>query len=247
MSNLDWMTSKVDYLDDKRIEVDEHDEIHTQENNNNTNSDMGPCPQHSIIEENKSGENIKYFGYLDTGGKSHLSAEDKIINDVLQETMEDSKEKVNISVDYPQISEVPVNEFGDTKIFACAFPWLFPGGLGDVKDFGGNLSTWGKNLLFFEDGRFAKDKMFSFFAMNYISRHRNSSSGNWFVSDFNQNCPSTLQDLKSEILKGDSSIVSSINYYNQRVKGSSSYWQKKRQEVYSWINYHIEQGHGAPT
>ena len=36
---------------------------------------------------------------------------------------------------WPALSQRPVNEFGDTKIIACAVPWLFPGGFGDPKDF----------------------------------------------------------------------------------------------------------------
>ena len=247
MTSLDWMSSSEDYLDDKQLDVDAEEFIHTQSDNNNQNADMGPAALHNLTPENDSEEDIKYFGYVDSGGKAALSEEDKKINDGLLNCVSDMKDKSSVSIDFPKIAAVPVNEFGDKKIFALAFPWLFPGGFGDIKDFDGNMTTWGKNLLFYEDGRFAKDKMFSFFAVNYIIRHRNSSSGNWFISDFKKDCPSTLQEIKENIIKGDTSIVNSINYYNQRVKGSSSYWQKKRQEVYSWINYHIEQGHGAPS
>ena len=102
-------------------------------------------------------------------------------------------------------------------------------------------------MLHYEDGRFATAKMFSFFALNYIIRHRNASSSNWFVSDFNKDCPETLEELHERIARGDTTFVNNINYYNGRVKGSSPYWQKKRQEVYSWINHHIQEGHGAPT
>ena len=82
--------------------------------------------------------------------------------------------------------------------------------------------------------------------MNYISRHRNSSSGNWFVTDFNKNCPETLEELHQEIAEGNTSFVNQINYYNAWVIGSSPYWQKKRQELYTWINHHVKAGNGAP-
>lgn len=247
MDNLNWMKETTDYLVGTEIEIHKDDDMRTQEDNNTTNADMGPAPEHSFDPENKAEECIKYFGYVDSGSKPILSEEDEQINQGVQECVTKSKSKKYISVDYPEVSSVPVNEYGDQKIFALAFPWLFPGGLGDIKEFDGNLSTWGSNLLFYEDARFAKDKLFSFFAMNYIIRHRNSSSGNWFISDFSKNCPTTLSDLKEAIGKGDTTFVNSINYYNGRVKGSSSYWQKKRQEVYSWINYHMERKHGAPT
>ena len=38
---------------------------------------------------------------------------------------------------WPASKQTPVDEFGDTRIFTNAFPWLFPGGVGDVKDFAG--------------------------------------------------------------------------------------------------------------
>ena len=38
-----------------------------------------------------------------------------------------------------------------------------------------------------------------------------------------------------------------ITYYSQRAKGSAGYWRAKRAELYSWINYHVEQKHGAPN
>lgn len=82
--------------------------------------------------------------------------------------------------------------------------------------------------------------------MNYITRHRNHSSGCFFVSGFKKNAPNSLDDLKEDIANGDTSFVDSLTYYSHRVKGSSTYWGTKRSQVYSWINHHVEKGHGAP-
>ena len=38
------------------------------------------------------------------------------------------------ALDWPAIDEQPFSECGDTKMFALAFPWLFPGGVGDFVD-----------------------------------------------------------------------------------------------------------------
>jgi hypothetical protein len=46
------------------------------------------------------------------------------------------------------------------------FPWLSPGGIGDIQDhreFDMEVSEWAQHLLFYEDGRFAKDKLWCFF------------------------------------------------------------------------------------
>jgi len=56
-----------------------------------------------------------------------------------------------------------------------------------------------------------------------------------------------LQQLKESIAKGDKSFVNRLTYFNKRVKGSSAYWFQQRAQVYSWINYHVEAGHGPPT
>ena len=31
------------------------------------------------------------------------------------------------------------------------------------------------------------------------------------------------------------------------MRGSSAYWYKQRQELYAWVNHHVEAGNGAPT
>ena len=41
--------------------------------------------------------------------------------------------------------------------------------------------------------------------------------------------------------------MSSIAYYSYRVTGSSAYWRARRNEVFTWINYHLENHHGPPT
>ncbi len=57
------------------------------------------------------------------------------------------------------------SEFGDTKTFCLAFPWLFPGGTGDTKEnilYEISISDWAQKLLFYEDGIFARDKLWCF-------------------------------------------------------------------------------------
>lgn len=245
MSNLSWLNgSHAGFLDHNIIET--NTELHTQVDNNATNSDMGPTPFQAFATEEQQ-DSVRYYGYVEEGGHGNLSTNDETVNDAIQNAVSESPSKKSISLDFPKLSATAVNEYGDKKIFALAFPWLFPGGYGDVKDFDGFQGTWGRMLLLYEDARFATDKLFCFFALNYIVRHRNSSGSNWFMSDFNDNCPESLEELQERIRKGDTSFINHINYWNDRVTGSSSYWRSKRQQVYSWINHHIQEGHGAPT
>ncbi len=66
---------------------------------------------------------------------------------------------------WPTRDVKPTNDFSDKQIFCKAFPWLFPGGIGDINDIRKTALTeadWAENLLHYEDGRFARDKLWCF-------------------------------------------------------------------------------------
>ena len=240
---LNWIVGEEGYLEGHQIHAKK---MKTRSDDTAQDTDLGPAREQALAPM-ENGTHIEAYGYIDEGGVGRLSEEDARRNKDLREEVGKMTNQRDIVVDWPAVKDHAVSEFGDKKIFALAFPWLFPGGVGDVKDFPGSLSDWGKMLLFYEDGRFAKDKIFCFYAMNYIVRQRNASSGNFFINNFQSNCPDTLEDLKEEIAKGNTSFVNSLTYYNRRIKGGTAYWTQKRSEVYSWMHHHVERGHGAPT
>ncbi len=62
-------------------------------------------------------------------------------------------------------ADLPCFTFVLIANFCLAFPWLFPGGIGDIKEsrlYELELSNWAENLLYYQDGRFAKDKLWCF-------------------------------------------------------------------------------------
>ena len=242
---LDWMDDEEGTIEG--LVVDEYQDTSTDDMSTDPmHEDNGPDPRTTAKNERSGGDNIKAVGFIDDYGKTTLEPEDQIINDKLQETIRRSDICDEITTEFPSVQSDPVSEFSDTRIFARAFPWLFPGGIGDVKDDPENPGEWGRRLLLYKDGRFARDKFFGFFAMNYIMRQRNASSGKFFIDKFHSDCPDTLEELQESIQRGESKFVNSLTYYNKRIKGSSAYWFQKRSEVYTWINYHVEQGNGAP-
>ena len=155
---------------------------------------------------------------------------------------------------WPTIDPTPINEFDrNNRLFCKAFPWLFPGGYGDFVDYIPDntqriqVGLWGQQLLYYEDGRFAKDRFFCFFALNYMLRRRNTSGGQFFIKQFNNDlCPDNLEDLQKEVAKGNTHFVNNLSYFSKNVPGSNPYWIQKRSELYSWINHHVEQKNGAP-
>jgi len=58
-------------------------------------------------------------------------------------------------LNWPPRDVKPISEFSDTKIFCLSFPWLFPGGIGDIKESrecNVDIGDWAQNLLFLHIG-----------------------------------------------------------------------------------------------
>jgi hypothetical protein len=190
------------------------------------------------------------FGIHYDGEMPHLSDVDKRVIENIRTSVDDD-EKMPTAF-WPHISDTPVSEYdAGVKLFACAFPWLFPGGIGDYnverrsKNY--TVGHWAESLLYYEDGRFATDRMWCFFVLNYVTRRRNQDAGSFFVDGFYKDVPMSISELQAELRKGNTKYLDKISYYSQKVRGSPGFWRTKRAELLSWINYHAERGHGLPT
>ena len=109
------------------------------------------------------------------------------------------------------------------------------------------VSDWARRMVLYQDGHFAKDKLWWFFALNYATRHKNQSSGGFFVDSFFKEGKAFLKEIKRDIENGSNKWIDKITYYSQHVKGSPGYWRTKRGEVYTWISHHVQAGDGAPN
>ena len=80
-------------------------------------------------------------------------------------------------MNYPDIEETAVDEYDDTlDIFGMEFLWLFPGGVGgpfEISPKKKTLRTWMEDCIYYEDVRFADNKVFDFYVLNYFNRHTN--------------------------------------------------------------------------
>ena len=175
-----------------------------------------------------------------------MSEEDTLINATIQK--ECGKTAV---LNWPYTSKMAISEYGQTTyIFCKAFPWLFPGGLGDFSQYNEenwSFDKWSIWMLHYEDGHFAKDKMWCFYALNVCNRKWNQSSGGFFVNSWYEEGQKSLEEIQQEIKNGNTKWIDWITYYGKRVQGSSGYWRNKREEVYSWINHHVVNGNGPPN
>ncbi len=79
-----------------------------------------------------------------------------------------------------------ISEYDITKnIFANSYPWLFPGGIGNMYDMTRgkvSIKDWGNHLLQYYYDRFLEDSLFGLFLYNTIQRHSSFSEGNFFLS-----------------------------------------------------------------
>ena len=206
----------------------------------------------NVSPREQSNEDMPAFGIFATNVPVVPSEEDKEVANALQQASKKRKASGDdFRLKWPDISKNPISEYNtNTKIFACAFPWLFPSGEGDFLDFREekiSVGDWARNLIMYEDSHFVKDKMFSFFVLNYVTRRRNQSSGNFFVKKFSQNGNDDIRSLQKSVRKGDMKFVNEIMYFAKQVLGSDAYWRHKRNELYSWINHHVEMENGPPS
>ena len=53
--------------------------------------------------------------------------------------------------------------------------------------------------------------------------------------------------MKFEISQKNFSFINKLQYFSGSLKGTDSYWRRKKEELNSWMTYHLEQKHGPPT
>ena len=283
-SNLDWMEDKEEAEILNCMELHDNDIEDIEKKNNIINekheddSDTQSRTQYeddmendnenmiysiSSLQRNKDfqdvsidNENIEYTGALSNNEDAVNNPTCYMQIQELKNAYQSSNNKDNINemLPWPNVTKQAESEFNGMRIFVNTFPWLFPGGVGDIKEPNRDSSTdknphqWANHLLHYFDGRFAKDKLWSFYVTNYIQRHHNQKSGRFFINNFvKYNCPESIQELKQQLRNGNTTFVDKLQYYSQKMKGSDAYWRSKKGELLSWIHHHLQKGNGPPT
>ena len=240
-NNMDWMEG----LEEKELDVEvTHDDDIDEDKNERAHGE----------------EPNRIFGMTSGSSISDLpSSKDDKVSDLIANARNTVQGMMYghtkcMTIECPYVSPNPVDEHDKTEeIFVKAFPWLYPGGYGDINGYDEDsddpmpLDRWIKMMLFYEDGRFARDKMWCFFVLNYWQRRKNQMQGSYFVDNFAKDCPQSLAELQDEIVNGNWRWIESITYYGGYVVGSPAYWRRRRDEIYSWINYHVQQENGPPS
>ncbi len=142
---------------------------------------------------------------------SQTRNQDTCISTKIEHTIKSMGDKVSPLM-FPRIDEDPLNEYCTNRIFADAYPWLFPSGIGDITNMNekGKESTaygWAQRLLRWPDGRFMSDKLFSFHLPNFLTRHINENSGYYFVSKYIEDKNISIDDVQEQIMEGNQDFV----------------------------------------
>jgi hypothetical protein len=100
---------------------------------------------------------------------------DDLVTDGITETLKEGQ-SCSTRIGFPYISQEPIEEYDKSeKLYCKEFPWLYPGGVGDINSMHNeaiDLDQWIQHLLHYQDGRFARDKMWCFFALNYSQQKK---------------------------------------------------------------------------
>ena len=217
--------------DEGSLEPSEIHDIYHADGKNNEQDDQGPAPMQTTIPNNDETDVHGEYGILPEDQSSYASKNDKATSTMLEKAALENDAIDTMS--WPSISTDPVCEYQQhSNIFSLAFPWLFPGGVGDFYDDHGEMkitaNQWAQNMVLYFDGRFACDKMFCFFALDFMIRRRNQSNGWFFVKKFCGDCPTSIEEMKERIAKGDIAFIKKLQYFSNTILGSSSYWREKR-------------------
>ena len=242
--NLEWMNGKDECeMTEEVLNIIENT---TEEKISSPNQNVTVSSTQTETEKN----DIETFGTCRNFHPPQVNNVDKSIFSELKETLQSEKHPEASYMNFPSIENNAVCEYSE-DILPNIFPHLYPGGIGGHNNHHNdnqNIHTYAQRLINYYDGRFATDKIWSYYLLDMIQRNKNNNDGNYVIKNgFLGNVCQTVDDLKERIKVGDLSWIDMLRNFSKRIRGSDNYWRSKRLEVESWINYHIEEGNGPPS
>ena len=139
--------------------------------------DLGPSEDQTLsglqCESSEACEIDMVMGVLPSLPPHIPKEKDAHVIQTLNKELDLHNKKNHTTIQFPYASPTPINEYEeDSSLFTRAFPWLFPGRYGDFgqyRDKKLNVSDWTRNMLYYKDGRFAKDRIWCFLALDFAT------------------------------------------------------------------------------
>ena len=96
------------------------------------------------------------------------------------------------------------------------------------------------------DGRLESDHIWCFYVSNIANHHYNYKQGSYFVSNPEKFAYSGA--TQEQISNGDNETLERMSWFcKSNIPGSDAWWRSETDEVHSWIDYDIKEGHGPQT
>ena len=109
-----------------------------------------------------------------------------------------------------------------------AFPCLFPYGKGDFHINRSItcpvLHEWAEHLLWYQDGRLARHKVWKFVVHNMIMRKRALEQSRYFADQQLGDPHITVGYLQERLARGDTSFTNKLLYFGANLRGTAQYW-----------------------
>jgi len=153
--------------------------------------DQGPAPQRLDAGETDGSDDstVSRISFPEPGVNVQVQVE-AAVNEVVSEPLGAETEEVQRGreqplIPWPSTDTTPAYEFTTPYFFTMAFPCLFPYGKGDFHINPPitcpTLHDWAAHLLWYQDGRFARRKVWKFVVYNMIMRKRALEQSRYFV------------------------------------------------------------------
>ena len=136
-------------------------------------------------------------------------------------------------IEWPQISNTPIDEFHTEGYFTMAFPCLFPTGSGDYTSPRQRRITLGyyiKHMMLYKDGRFARHSRFRYFALNTSMRWHSLQTGRIYVRQNPTDAQLTIDELRQLVNNEDDSFANRVVHFGYTLRGTAQYWFKQRSQ-----------------
>jgi hypothetical protein len=156
------------------------------------------------------------------------SADDTEINQILQELTGRSLRSMDVPA--PSIRTTPIDEAAGTqRIFAMAFPTLYPFGRADFnapRQRAVTLKEYVYYLMRYKDGRFGRHPRWRFLVFNILMRRKSAKSARYYVSKAS-NMASLNREELGDALNSDPNLLPQIVRQGSSLTGTHPFWKNR--------------------
>ena len=144
-------------------------------------------------------------------------------------------------IQWPTVTDRPVNEFDTNGYVTGCFPTLLPTGSADLRPMGGREKRVPeaanfRHLLRYKDQRFAQNPRFVYFPYNTLLRHRVLATGRIYLRQYPESAGLTLEQVKQMPEAERRQLARSVVRFGGHLRGSQQYfWSSQRQYLVSLI------------